>query len=102
MAEKPDKPLEWEFNPDAPDEGLEALGNLEKKILLALSQLKKARAEKEEMRGEKSDLQRRISDQDQQLRDLRTRLARLEGERETVRSRVERLIAQVDSISPES
>lgn len=81
------------------DEGLEALGSLEQKISLTISQMKKLRAENEELREENSGLERRVADQDVQLKDLRGRLARLESDREHVKSRVQRLIDEVDAIA---
>ena len=81
------------------DEGLEALESLEKKISLTISQLRKLRTENDQIRGEKSDLERRVADQDVQLKDLRGRLARLESDRVNVKSRVQRLIDEVDAIA---
>ena len=81
------------------DEGLEALGSLEQKISLTISQMKKLRAENEELREENSGLERRVADQDVQLKDLRGRLAGLESDREHVKSRVQRLIDEVDAIA---
>ena len=81
------------------DEGLEALGSLEKKIILAITQLKKLRGKNEELREENSNLERRVADQDVQLKDLRGRLARMESDRENVKNRVQRLIEEVDAIA---
>ncbi len=95
MAKETTQSAEPELELGESDAGIESLANLEKKILLTLSQLKSLRAEK-------SDLQRRVADRDTQLKDLRGRLARMESERETVKTRVQRLIAEVDSASPDS
>lgn len=94
-----EKTADLDLNMNDADEGLEALGSLEKKIALTISQLKKLRDENEELRDEKSDLERRVADQDVQLKDLRGRLARLESDRVNVKSRVQRLIEEVDALA---
>ena len=86
------KTAELELQASETDEGLEALGSLEKKIALTIAQLK-------QLREENSGLGRRVADQDVQLKELRGRLARMESDRVNVKSRVQRLIQEVDSIS---
>ena len=94
-----DKTAELDLQMTNTDEGLEALGSLEEKISLTITRMKKLHAESEELREKKSDLERRVADQDVPLKDLRGRLARLESDREHVKSRVQRLIEEVDSIA---
>lgn len=94
-----EKTAELDLQMTDTDEGLEALGSLEKKISLAILQLRKLREENEDLREENSGLERRVADQDVQLKDLRGRLARLESDRVNVKTRVQRLIEEVDAIA---
>lgn len=84
----------------ATEEGLEQLGRLEEKIFRTIDLLQAARAEKEEWRRENTQLRRQLVEQDQLLRTLQQRVARLEKEREGVRVRVQKLIEQADSFTP--
>jgi FtsZ-binding cell division protein ZapB len=94
-----EKAAELDLGITETDEGLEALGSLESKIALTVAQMKKLRADNEGLREENSDLERRVADQDVQLKDLRGRLARLESDRVNVKSRVQRLIEEVDAVA---
>lgn len=94
-----DKTAELDLQMTDTDEGLEALGSLEQKISLTISRMKKLHAENEELREENRNLERRVADQDVQLKDLRGRLARLESDRVNVKSRVQRLIEEVDAMA---
>ena len=83
----------------AADEGLQHLGHLEKKILKTVELLQSARAEKEEWLREKVHVRRRLVEQDQLLRSLQERVARLEKERDSIKTRVHRMLEQVDSLT---
>ncbi|HEY7679151.1 MAG TPA: hypothetical protein VIC04_01440 [Terriglobia bacterium] len=83
----------------AAEEGLQHLANLEKKILRTVEQLHAARAEKEEWAREKNHVRRKLVEQDQLLRSLQERVARLEKERDGIKTRVHRMLEQVDSLA---
>ena len=99
MAEKAAEAVALDFQIPESDEGFEALEKLEKKVSLAIAQIKSLRAENSKLRAENSDLERRVSDQNLQLKDLRGKFARVESDRANVKSRVQRLIEEVDAIS---
>jgi len=61
--------------------------------------LQSARAEKEEWMREKTHVRRRLVEQDQLLRSLQERVARLEKERDSIKTRVHRMLEQVDSLT---
>ena len=83
----------------AAEEGLQHLAQLEKKILRTVELLQSARAEKEEWMREKTHVRRRLVEQDQLLRSLQERVARLEKERDSIKTRVHRMLEQVDSLT---
>jgi chromosome segregation ATPase len=72
--------------------GASELTQLEQKIRKAVEMLESARSEREELR-------RRIADQDRQLRVLREQAHRWEKERAGVRSRVEKVLEQVEILT---
>jgi len=80
-------------------EGLEQLLNLEQKIHQTIELLKSTRAEKDELLQANARLRRELEEQHNVVRSLEDRLGRLEKERESVRSRVQRLLDQVDSLT---
>ncbi len=80
-------------------DGLEQLLHLEERIHQIIERLKSTRGEKEELARENADLRREQEEQNQRIRHLEERLGRLESERDTVRSRVQRLLEQVDSLT---
>jgi chromosome segregation ATPase len=82
----------------AADQGLERLTELETRILRMANLLRSARAERETLARENNHFRRRLADQDQMVRPLRDRVARLEKERESLKSRLEKLLEQVDSL----
>ena len=92
MSEKAGQAAALDLQLPEIDEGFEALDNLEKKVSLAIAQIKS-------LRDENSVLERRVSDQNVQLKELRGKLARLESDRTNVKSRVQRLIEEVDAIA---
>ena len=99
MGEKATETVALDFQAPDGDEGFEALDKLEKRVSLAITEIKSLRAENTKLRDENSDLERRVSDQNLQLKDLRGKFARLESDRANVKSRVQRLIEEVDAIS---
>ena len=80
-------------------EVMEPLLNLEEKIHQTIDHLKVLRGEKEELLRDNARLRREGEEQRQRQGALEEHLARLEKERETVRSRVQRLLEQVDSLT---
>lgn len=82
-----------------PQQGLEHLAKLEKKILQTVERLQAARAEKEELLREKTHYRRRLIEQDQQLRSLLERVSRLEKERNGIKTRVHKMLEQVDTLA---
>jgi hypothetical protein len=72
--------------------GVEELTQLEEKIRRAVAMLDSARAERDELR-------RRLADQERQLRVLREQAHRWERERAGVRSRVEKVLEQVEVLT---
>lgn len=80
-------------------EGLEQLLSLEEKIHQTIHLLQATRAEKEELRGENARLRHELEEQARLLRALEERVGRLEKEREAVRTRIQKLIEQVDSLT---
>lgn len=80
-------------------EGLDQLLSLEEKIHQTVHLLQSLRAEKEELLRENARLRRELEEQSQKGRALEDRLGRLEKEREAVRTRVQRLLEQVDSLT---
>jgi hypothetical protein len=80
-------------------DGLEQLLSLEEKIEQTIQLLKATRAEKDEALRENEQLRQRLEEQARTARALEDRVARLEKERETVRTRVQRLVEQVDAVT---
>ena len=80
-------------------DGLEQLINLEGKINQTVDLLKSARAEKEELARENARLRSALEGLNKAIQILQKRLGHLERERETVRSRVQRLLRRVDSLT---
>ena len=80
-------------------EGMEQLLSLEEKIHQTIDHLRVLRGEKEELFRDNARLRRELEEQQQLRSALEERLSRLEKERETVRSRVQRLLEQVDSLT---
>ena len=80
-------------------EGLEQLLSLEEKIHQTIHLLQSTRAEKQELLGENARLRHELEEQDRVVRTLEDRVGRLEKEREAVRTRVQKLIEQVDSLT---
>ena len=80
-------------------DGMEQLLHLEEKIHQTINHLRVLRGEKEELLRDNARLQRELEEQQQLRSALEERLSRLEKERETVRSRVQRLLEQVDSLT---
>ena len=80
----------------ATEEGLEHLLRLEEKIFRTMDLVRK---EKEELLRENALMRRRLADQDKMHRTLQERVVRLEKERDGVKTRVQKLLEQVDSLT---
>ena len=81
------------------DEGLEQLAALEERIGRAVALLQSARAEKEELLKENVQGRRQLAEQDQLLRSLQERLRQFEKERDSVKTRVQKILDQVDTLA---
>ena len=82
-------------------DGLEHLLSLEEKIMQTIDLLKSTRADKEELLRENIRLRREWEDQSETIRRLEDRLGRMDKERDTVRTRILRLVEQVDTLTQE-
>ncbi len=87
--------------PSLPADGLEQLLKLEEKINQTSDLLKATKAENAELARENSRLRATFDGQNKAIRLLEGRLNRLEKQREAVRSRVQKLMNQVDSLTNE-
>ncbi len=74
------------------DENVTELQDLEKRIFRTIDQLKAAREEIAQLR-------QRLEQQDQQLQESAGKLKLLEKERGTVKTRVQKLMEKIDSLS---
>ena len=86
---------------EAAADGLEQLLNLETKINQTIDLLRSTRADKEELLRENGNLRRECELRDQAIQKLEDRVEHLEQERDTVRTRLQRLLEQVDSLTRE-
>jgi len=82
-------------------DGLEHLLSLEEKIMQTIDLLKSTRADKEQLLRENIRLRREWEDQSETIRRLEDRLGRMDKERDTVRTRILRLVEQVDTLTQE-
>ncbi len=82
-------------------EGLEQLLALEEKINETIDLLRTTRAQKEELAEENLRLRREWERQNETIHKLEDHLECFEKERDTVRSRIQRLLEQVDSLTKE-
>ena len=80
------------------EQGLERLVQLEKKIQRAIALLQSERSERETLARENTHFRRKLTQQDQVVRPLQEQVARLEKERDNIKARLEKLLAQVDSL----
>ena len=71
---------------------------LEQRIVRAVELLKNERSARATAEGNAATLQQLLDEQSQQLADTEARLKALENEREQVRSRVERMMKQLDEL----
>ncbi|MBI3934921.1 MAG: hypothetical protein HY316_09535 [Acidobacteria bacterium] len=81
------------------EEGLEQLEQLEEKILRAVEMLQAARSGKETLARENDLIRRKLAEQEHHARLLQERLNRFEKERESVRTRVQKILDQVDVLT---
>jgi FtsZ-binding cell division protein ZapB len=83
----------------ATDEGLEQFEQLEDKIRKAVERFESAQGEKESLRKENAEVRRKLAEQEHLLRALREQLHRFEKERAGVKSRVEKVLEQVEILT---
>jgi len=81
------------------DEGVEQLGLLEEKILRAVELLQAARSEKEELAREISQMRRKLAEQEHGVRVMQEQLNRFEKERAGIKTRVQKILDQVDALT---
>ena len=81
------------------EEGLEQLELLEEKITRAVELLQSARSEKEDLLRESGQLRRRLAEQERNFRMLQEQVNRFEKERESVKTRVQKILDQVDTLT---
>lgn len=74
---------------------------LEEKIYRTIEQLKAAREERARAEREAARLRADISARDEELTSTRAELARLRRERDGVRTRVEKILKQIDVLAQE-
>ncbi|MBI4478541.1 MAG: hypothetical protein HY651_00805 [Acidobacteria bacterium] len=81
------------------EEGLEQLQLLEEKITRAVELLQSARSGKEDLLRENGQLQRRLAEQERNFRVLQEQANRFAKERESVKTRVQKILDQVDALT---
>lgn len=82
-------------------EGLGALAKLEERITVTVEQLRAARREKADAQRESAALRERLAQSEQQARQLNSEIDSLRSERRLIGERLERLLAQIDSLGQE-
>ncbi|MFQ5662440.1 MAG: hypothetical protein ACE5HL_01235 [Terriglobia bacterium] len=75
------------------------LKELEEKVHRAAEELKSLRAQREAAQGETQKLRAALKERGETLKRLEAQLLTVQTEREQVRSRIEQLIAQIDSLT---
>jgi len=81
------------------EEGLEQLELLEEKITRAVELLQSARSGKEDLLRENGQLRRRLAEQERNFRVLQEQVNRFAKERESVKTRVQKILDQVDALT---
>ena len=81
------------------EEGLEQLKLLEEKITRAVELLQSARSGKEDLLRENGQLRRRLAEQERNFRVLQEQVNRFAKERESVKTRVQKILDQVDALT---
>ena len=81
------------------EEGLEQLKLLEEKITRAVELLQSARSGKEDLLRENGQLRRRLAEQERTFRVLQEQVNRFAKERESVKTRVQKILDQVDALT---
>jgi chromosome segregation ATPase len=79
--------------------GLQTLAELEEKVRRATEALRQLADQRDTARAEAEKLRTALQERADTIRHLETQLLELETERAEVRSRVERLVAQIDSLT---
>jgi len=81
------------------EEGLEQLKLLEEKITRAVELLQSARSGKEDLLRENGQLRRKLAEQERNFRVLQEQVNRFAKERESVKTRVQKILDQVDALT---
>ncbi|OFV95397.1 MAG: hypothetical protein A3H94_01330 [Acidobacteria bacterium RIFCSPLOWO2_02_FULL_60_20] len=81
------------------EEGLEQLKLLEEKITRAVELLQSARSGKEDLLRENGQLRRKLAEQERNFRLLQEQVNRFAKERESVKTRVQKILDQVDALT---
>jgi len=81
------------------EEGVEQLELLEEKILRVVELLQAARSDKEDLARENSQLRRKFAEQEHSVRVLQEKLNRFEKERDGLKTRVQKILDQVDALT---
>ena len=81
------------------EEGLEQLELLEEKITRAVELLQSARSGKEDLLRENGQLRRKLAEQERNFRVLQEQVNRFAKERESVKTRVQKILDQVDALT---
>lgn len=84
---------------EVPANGQQQLEELESMVRRAAEQLRRLTAERDAARAEAEKLRSALQERGGTLRRLESQLMELETERAEVRGRIERLVAQIDSMS---
>ncbi len=74
---------------------------LEEKVYRTIDLLKNAREAKAAAERDAARLREQLEEREEQIESLRTEMVALRKEREDVRTRVEKLLKQIDALTPE-
>ncbi|OFV87447.1 MAG: hypothetical protein A3D93_00540 [Acidobacteria bacterium RIFCSPHIGHO2_12_FULL_67_30] len=84
---------------EATRNGFQKLEELEEKVRRAVEELKTLRGQREAAQAEAEKLRAALKERGETLRRLEAQLVEFQTEREQVRSRIEQLVAQIDSLT---
>lgn len=79
--------------------GLLKLEELEQKVCRAVEELRSLRAQRDAAQAEAEKLRAALKERGETLQSLEAQLLELQTERAQVRSRIEQLVAQIDSLA---
>jgi len=87
---------------EATQDAFRQLEELEEKVRRAAETLKALRAQRDAAQAEADKLRAALKERGETLRQLEARLVEFQTEREQVRSRIEQLVARIDSLTDSS